>query len=216
MGVCPAGRWVALPVAIAAVAWVGPVSAATGAPSNPSGSVMFEGGPGTKAPPKRLQGITMLAFKRDRRHRGTNVMSVRGPTGRIRFSRPVFHERVRRITSTDPRRRAGYWMTWGHGYHGDAYWVNPSVVITLPVGTRAFYFYAEPEDPQSYSVTARTPDATSGAVKVRGFGGARFFGFVARGGADLSTVEITSTDRYVGRRHPGGFAIGEFAIRGSS
>jgi hypothetical protein len=192
-------------------------TAANGDPHvDPRGGVVFVGGPGTKAPPKRLHGVRMVAFRRDRRHRGTNVMSVEGPTGQITFSRPLFHEIVRRVASSDPRRRAGYWLTWGHGYRGDAYWVNPSVVIRLPAGTRAFSFYAEPEDPQSYSVTATSSDASSGPIKVRGFGGARFFGFVARGGAGLSRVEIRSSDRYISRRHPGGFAIGEFAIHGSN
>jgi hypothetical protein len=215
MRVWPARRWLALCLVMGVFACSADVAGATAAPGNPTASVTFVRGPGTKAPPKRLHGIRMLTFKRDRRHRGTNVVSVKGPTGRISFSRPVFHEIVRHVAPRDPRKRVGYWRTWGHGYHSDAYWVNPAVVITLPAGTRAFYFYAEPEDPQLYEVTATTPDVTSGPVKVRGFGGARFFGFVARAGADLSTIEIRSNDRYLSRRHPGGFAIGEFAVNGS-
>jgi hypothetical protein len=64
-------------------------------------------------------------------------------------------------------------------------------------------------------VTATAPHASSGPIRVRGVAGARFFGFVARGSAGLSTIEISSDDRYLSRRHPGGFAIGEFAISGS-
>lgn len=214
--ICPARRWLALPLVIGIAAGAAGLATPRAASGDAAGSATFLGAPGTKSPPHRLQGLEMFALGRDHRHRGTNVMSVRGPTGQITFSRPLFHEIVRHVNSKDPRKRAGYWLTWGHGYHGDAYWVNPSVVITLPPRTRAFYFYAEPEDPQSYSVTATTPGASSGPVKVRGLGGARFFGFVAKRGADLSTIEISSNDHYMGRRHPGGFAIGEFAIHGSS
>jgi hypothetical protein len=173
-------------------------------------SVAFEGGPGTKAPPNRLHGARMFAFNRDHRHRGGKVTTVSGPTGQITFSHAVYHVVVK--FQKNPKNRVGYWLRWSHGYHGDVYYVYPSTTITLPPGTQAFYFYAEPEDANSYSVTASTPGATSGPVKVNGMGGAKFFGFVAKGGAELSTVEVASNDQYTSKQHPGGFAIGEFAI----
>ena len=99
--------------------------------------------------------------------------------------------------------KKGYWRTWSNGYRGDVYFAPPpSTTITLPAKTTAFYFYVEPNDPGTFSVTATASGTSSGAVKVRGAGGATFFGFVAKGGAHLTTIKVSSSDRSRARSTP--------------
>ncbi len=194
--------WVPLFAAIALLSLGGVAAAAA--------TVSFDGAPGRKAPPKRLGGMEMLKFGRDHRTFGRYVTTVNGPTGQLAFSEQVAHLRVK------DKKKVGYWRTWSNGYHGDVYWIAPpGATIDLPTGTTAFYFYAEPNDPGRYKVTATTLGASSGAVRVRGKGGAKFFGFIAKDGAVLTSVTVTSTDRAHPHRNPpdpGGFAVGEFGI----
>jgi hypothetical protein len=178
-----------------------------------AGSVRFDGSPGTKVPPTRLDGVTMTKFGTDHRRNQAVVNSVLGPGGRLRFDRKVLHFIV------GPKK--GQWMSWSNHYHGSVYAVYPRVTLELPARTDAFYFYAEPNDSvpghRSFSVTATTAGATSGPVRVRSTGGAKFFGFVAKGGATLTSIAVTSTDRQIRNKNGtykqfGGFAIGEFGI----
>lgn len=82
-----------------------------------------------------------------------------------------------------------------------------SVTITLPAGTEAFYFYAEPCVWTSHTITASIPGlVSSGAVSVTGKAGAKYFGFYATGDVSLSAITVRSS--YT-------FAIGEFGISGS-
>jgi hypothetical protein len=172
-----------------------------------AGSVKFDGSPGTGAPPSKLDGAKMQKFKRDGRPRFKQVTNVSGPTGQITFSGGVFHLVVKNLN------KKGYWRTWSNDYHGDVYFAPPpSTTITLPAKTTAFYFYVEPNDPGGFTVTATASGTSSGAVKVRGAGGAKFFGFVAKSGAHLTTIKVSSSDRYKSKKRPGGFAIGEFGI----
>jgi hypothetical protein len=192
-------RWASLLTVAAVLALAGVAIAA--------GTVQFDGSPGTGAPPRKLGGAKMQAFKRDHRRRFAKVTTVSGPTGQVSFSGPVIHLVIRNLN------KKGYWRTWSNGYRGDVYFAPPpSTTITLPANTTAFYFYVEPNDPGKFSVTATASGTSSGPVKVLGAGGATFFGFVAKGGAHLSTIKVGSTDRYRGKKHPGGFALGEFAI----
>ncbi len=56
--------------------------------------------------------------------------------------------------------------------------------MTLPSGTGAFYFYAEPNAFSTFTVQAVAQDGTtSGPVPVDGAGGARYLGFYGTGGA---------------------------------
>jgi hypothetical protein len=174
-----------------------------------AGTVVFDGTPGTKAPPARLGGVTMTKFARDNRPRNVYVTSVTAPTGRVTFGQQAAHYVVKKSN------KPGYWRSWSHHYHGDVYYFAGSAKLTLPARTTAFYFYAEPNDPGTFKVTARTRGATSGPLKVQGSGGATFFGFIAKGGANLRTITVTSTDRRSGKRLVGGFALGEFGIHGS-
>jgi hypothetical protein len=210
--------WAALSVLAATLSVAGTALAAA--------AVTFEGGPGTNAPPKKLHGVKLSPFAPDRRPLGSLVATVDGPTGTIKFSRQAYHDVVKHTKKGTP----GHWMTWSHKYKGDVYFVAPSVTITLPAGTKAFSFYAEPNDQNSFKITATADGVSSGPVSVHGKGGAKFFGFVAKQGGHLSTITVTSTDHAtpILDKHgkpkrdkkghklmdPGGFAVGEFAING--
>ncbi|HEY6788066.1 MAG TPA: M23 family metallopeptidase, partial [Trebonia sp.] len=94
-----------------------------------------------------------------------------------------------------------------NGYKGDVYVSgSPSVTITLPAGANAFYFYAEPNRFENFTMTASTSDGTtSGPISVAGSAGAKYFGFYTTGTAPLASITVTGGD-------PTGFAIGEFGI----
>jgi peptidoglycan/LPS O-acetylase OafA/YrhL len=171
-----------------------------------AGSVSFDGSPGTKAPPATLRAITMTKVKRDQRRLNRLVSLVTGPTGNISFSVKLVHFRVKHSS----------WQTWSNGYHGDVYYVSNSVTITLPAKTDAFYFYAEPNDQKRFRIRASTTGASSGAVRVHGNAGAKYFGFAATGGALLTSITVSSNDVFNRHKHQqGGFAIGELGIHGT-
>jgi hypothetical protein len=93
------------------------------------------------------------------------------------------------------------------GYTGDVYATGSgSIVLTLPPGTSAFYFYAEPVQYQVLTITATNSDGTtSGAVPVQGQGGAEYFGFYSTDSTPLTSITVTTAD-------PDGFAVGEFGV----
>jgi hypothetical protein len=104
------------------------------------------------------------------------------------------------------------WATWSHGYAGPVF-VTPlssgaqTVVLTLPAGAHAFYFYVEPNSFGVFSITATTNSgATSGPIGVDGSAGARGFGFYATAGETISTITIA------GEEGAQGFALAEFAV----
>jgi hypothetical protein len=166
--------------------------------------IVFDGSPGTGTPPSTLGPYTMTAFGADARAScgasGSMVTGVTDPAGTIIFSQALMH----RIAGT-------CWATWSNGYTGDVYGTDSStdvstVTITLPAGTPAFYFYAEPNQLAVLTITATGDDGTtSGPVSVNGNGGARYFGFYGVGGATVSSITVTTND-------PLGFAVGEFGI----
>jgi hypothetical protein len=159
--------------------------------------ITFDGSPGTAAPPATLGPYTMTAFGPDGRPDNTTVSDVPDPAGTIGFSPSLTH------THVGP---AG-WQTWSHGYTGDVYFTGgTTITISLPAGTKAFYFYAEPQQFAVFSVEATAQDGTtSGPVPVQGNSGARYFGFYATGSATLASITVTTAD-------PTGFAVGEFGI----
>ncbi|HEX3964539.1 MAG TPA: hypothetical protein VHZ03_49160 [Trebonia sp.] len=64
-----------------------------------------------------------------------------------------------------------------------------SVTITLPAGANAFYFYAEPQQFENFTMTATTSDGTtSGPISVAGYAGAKYFGFYTTGTAPLASI----------------------------
>jgi hypothetical protein len=123
---------------------------------------------------------------------------VNDPAGSITFSPALTHVRV-----------GNGWATWSHGYTGDVYYTTnnpPTITITLPAGTNAFYLYAEPNTLSPFNVTATAQDGTtSGPIVVNGNGGASYFGFYATGGAALAAITVTSDDTQ-------GLGVGEFGI----
>jgi Ca2+-binding RTX toxin-like protein len=169
--------------------------AASAAPA--SAAVVFDGSPGTAAPPSTLGPFTMTGFPADGRPEFSSVTDVTGPTGTVGFS-PALDHRV--VPSS--------WNTWSHGYTSDVYFNTTSgpTVLSLPAGTDAFYLYAEPDAFDTFDVTATSQDGTtSGTIPVTGDSGAKYFGFYGTGGDKVATITISSTDS-------SGFAVGEFGI----
>jgi hypothetical protein len=160
------------------------------------GSIAFDGSPGTAAPPATLGPYTMTQFGPDGRTLGESVSDVSDPAGTIGFTPSLTHARVTQG-----------WATWSHGYTGDVYSTGgTTITITLPAGTKAFYFYAEPQQFAVFSVEATAQDGTtSGPIPVQGNSGAQYFGFYGNGSATLSSITVTTAD-------PTGFAVGEFGI----
>jgi hypothetical protein len=164
-------------------------------------TVGFSDKPGTKAPPAKLHGFAMSKFGPDKRSEGATVKYVKGPTGRIRFAPPTMHAVV-----------PSSWPKWSNGYKGSVYFEGfNDLRITLPSGTKAFYFYLEPDFFGTWKVTATADGASSGPVKVTSSkkkGGAKYFGFFAETpGANVTSIYITIPAAAMG------FAVGEFGIR---
>ena len=175
--------------------------------------VVFDGTPGTAAPPTTLGPFTMTPFGLDNVNpinpfgaNTPNTTSVATPAlpcgGALTFAPQQDHRRV-----------GVSWAPWGHGYAGDVYYgPGTSVTITLPSGTGAFYLYALPDLTGTYSIQAAANDGTSsGAIPVTNAGNvpgnvARYYGFYASAGCALTTITITNVS--------GGssVAVGEFGI----
>jgi hypothetical protein len=174
--------------------------------------IVFDGSPGTGAPPSTLGPYSMTAFGADSQAvctysgSATTAMttSVSDPAGTIGFDQALNHDH---IGSLPPE----CWQTWSNGYTGDVYDTLYSLsktqaTITLPVGTNAFYFYAEPNAFSILHVTATAQDGTTSTpVAVNGNGGATYLGFYQLGGATLSSITVMTDDT-------SGFAVGEFGI----
>jgi hypothetical protein len=159
--------------------------------------IVFDGSPGTGAPPSTLGPYSMSQFGSDSSPIG-NVTGVSGPTGRLEFSRELDHELV-----------GIGWNTWSHGYEGDVYTTGEStdVTLNLPSNTQAFYFYAEPEPYEVFEVTATAQDGTtSGPIQIDGYAGASYLGFYSEYSAPLESITVSSSEE---------FAVGEFGIHGT-
>jgi hypothetical protein len=178
----------------------------TGTECETSPPIVFDGSPGTGAPPSTLGPYTMTAFGADPQPvcpaEGSIVTGVTDPAGTIGFTPALRHDRA----------TISCWATWSHGYRGDVYdntsAADPTqITITLPTGTRAFYFYAEPNVFDVFNVTATAQDGTtSGPVPVQGNSGAQYFGFYATGTLNLASITVTTTADALG------LAVGEFGI----
>jgi hypothetical protein len=164
--------------------------------SSSSGSIIFDGSPGTGGPPSTLGPYTMTPFGADPQPLFTDVGGVAGPTGSsVVFGAPMQHVQI-----------GNGWATWSNGYTGDVYWTGgaASASVSLPSGTSAFYLYAEPNPFSDFQITAYAQDGTSSpAITVNGNAGAQYFGFYATGGQTIASITITSAID---------FAIGEFGI----
>lgn len=163
--------------------------------------VYFDGSTGTGSPPATLGGYTMTAFDDDTRSQFSTVSSVTGPSGDVEFSPDLTLYNV-----------GSGWATWSHGYTGDVYYTSGTeITMTLPAGTKAFQFYAEPNVFATFTIEAVTSGGTSsGPIDVTGHGGATYFGFYADGLDVISEIVVTIEDGSLG------FAIGEFAVANCS
>jgi len=164
-----------------------------------SSAIFFTGFPGTNAPPPTLGPYTMQAFGTDARTLGNSVTTVPTPIGSsISFSPALDHYQV-------PH---GGWATWSNLYTESVYGLYsglPSVTITLPSGTGAFYFYVESDAFAIIDFTAKAQNWTSsGSIPVNGNAGAKYFGFYTTGQTALTSITVTSPSD--------AFAVGEFGI----
>lgn len=163
---------------------------------------------GTAAPPSTVGGTAVTPFSADAQATGVLVSGVNsGVNGSISFSEPLTHYQA-----------GGGWATWSHGYAGDVYFADvgmaadPSITITLPAATTAFYLYVEPEffDPP-FDITVNADGTVATAFGVSGNGGAVGFG-IHTDGAALQSITVTIDNLGL----PSGFAVGEFGINGPS
>ena len=170
-------------------------------------SIVFDGSPGTGAPPATLGPYTMQAFPADPTAEGTIESQVTGPTGAITFDPALQHDLV-----------GDYWATWSNGYAGDVYEDDSElpdgdfvITVTLPPGTGAFYAYAEPNLFEDFQMSASAQDGpSSGDITVYGDSGAQYFGFYATCGHSIKSVSYTDTGGDTA------MAIGEFGIAPTS
>jgi subtilase family serine protease len=160
--------------------------------------VVFVGSPGTGAPPAKLGPDVITKFGKDAQPVNAFTSGVDGPAGEVGFAPDLEHLTV-----------GNGWATWSNGYTGDVYFsdngdVATAITLTLPVGTKAFYLYAEPYTFADFSVQAVAQNGTSsGPIAVQGDAGARYFGFYAVNGYQIRTITISCSED---------FAIGEFGI----
>jgi PKD repeat protein len=157
---------------------------------------------GTAAPPASLGGWTMTAYSPSVQGaipNGTDVYSI--PGGPI-SGFPVLSDPVNKRTI------GSGWATWSHGYTGPVFFRGgDTLTLTLPINTRAFLFYVEPDNFGIFNFTVTTDSGTSsGSVGVNGTGGARGFGFYTAANDSIVSITIAADPAAAG------FAIGEFSI----
>ena len=123
----------------------------------------------------------------------------------IGFDPPLWHDIV-----------DGDWPIWGHQYLGDiygTYGVAPSILLTMPPNTKAFYFdaLAGQGEHGGALVTATANDGTSsGPVAVKMTEGAKYFGFyVTDPNQSILYIEVKAESPGGG---PAVLIIGEFGI----
>lgn len=156
---------------------------------------------GTSAPAATLCSYEMTPFAEDLRQVLQEYSFVASPLGgNITFNMPLEHRSV-------PEQ----WLFWSHGYSGDVYWTgeNGGVInMTMPSGTVAFYFYAEPRDAGVQTITAVAFDGVSDieiiSQDIDCNKGASYFGFYGTGGSVITDIMVYSEKNDL--------AIGEFGI----
>lgn len=166
---------------------------------------------GTSAPPGSLGGIRMQAFSAAAQAAiadDTQVTTIPGsPFGVLTLNLPA-------CKATVP----ATWNGWSHGYTGPVFQTagcppsgpaSPDTrILTLPAGTKAFYFYANQSDENFVQTITATSDTgtTSGPISIPAIlDTANGYGFFSNAGENIATITITTSD-------PGGFGFGEFGI----
>lgn len=163
-------------------------------------TIAFTYAPGTGSPPSDLGKYKVQKFTALSCTSGTAYDSVTGPTGDVLFNPNLECEQV-----------GNGWATWSNGYTGDVYWNNTNlggsttITLTQPKGTKAFYFYAEPDQFETFNLQATAQDGTtSGPLQVYGYAGAQYYGFYGNGtSTNIKSITISSDDD---------FAVGELGI----
>ena len=170
-------------------------------PVGAGADLVWDISPGTAAPPSTLGPYTMTPFPPDPRPEFDIVAGVPSPLGgSVAFVQPMQHLKV-----------GSGWATWSHGYSGDVYSTvgATSTFMALPPDTGAFYFYAEPNPFQVFTITATSSDGSVFATvsqPVDGLSGAKYFGIYTTdpaGSSPIALIAISSS---------ADFAIGEFGI----
>lgn len=205
-------RAVRVVAAVLLMCGVAVVSLLPVAKAAPAIGVVFVSAPGTSAPPATLGSkssmlYSMVPFGPDSQAVGATVSGVTGPTESLSPSGTATTGNLGFAPALEHCLVGGCWATWSNSYAGDVYVTSSqSITITLPAQANAFYFYAEPNQFMTFTMTATTSNGTtSGPISVAGFAGAQYFGFYTTGSSPLSTITVTGSD-------PTGFAIGEFGI----
>jgi hypothetical protein len=156
---------------------------------------------GTSAPDSTLGTYTVTSFGDDTRPAYYNYSSVTSPLGgNITFG-----------TSLELCEVGEKWTTWSHDYKGDVYWSGEDryfITLTMPAGTSAFYFYAQPYGSAEHTITASAYDGVSVVTEisqsVSGSSGASYFGFYGTNGSVIASIVVSTKTE--------DFAIGEFGI----
>ena len=156
----------------------------------------------TVAPPGTLGGYTMTALAQSYTPRQTLVNST--DSGPLSIG---FGQAVKEVKINDG------WGFWSHGYTGNVWSTvdsgnKLSVTLTLPTGTKALYFFAQPEALSDQPITVTYSGATGSplTLSISGNGGAQGFGLYSDAGENLTQFTISSVSA------SGGFAFGEFGI----
>lgn len=155
------------------------------------GAVHFVDG-GTGAPAATLGGYAMTPFAPDTRTPtgagSTPVTTVPAPSGTLSFNEPVIHYNA----GTD------LIGGWGNGYAGDVYGTSIGttiLIMALPAGTSAFYFYAAGTYcPGTWTVTADTDNGTGGSANVTvdcKNNQANYFGFYTDNGSTITSIIVS-------------------------
>jgi hypothetical protein len=152
---------------------------------------------GTAPPPASLGGFALTAFPLDPQGIGALVSDVASPLGGVvGFSPNLTHAQI-----------GLGWATWSHGYTGDVYYdLGTSITMTLPAGTGAFVFYAEPNDFGLHDITGTTSTGETLTLSVLGGSGAKGWGVYGDAGEAITSITVT-----VGAE-AGGLAVGEFLV----
>ena len=156
---------------------------------------------GTASPSASLGPYTMMPFSADFQNAGyTPVSSVASPLGgNVVFNSSMLHA----VTPEE-------WLTWSHDYNGDVYYTasNKSITMTMPEGTSAFYFYAQPYNFSIHTISATTSDGINADIEINqgvdGYQGASYYGFYGTEGSMVNSITVTCGTA--------DFAIGEFGI----
>lgn len=178
-------------------------------------ALVFDGSPGSGAPPATLGGFTMVPSPQDARANFTAVTTAPAtPTSSFSFDRTMS---LRTIGSFVTGWCSSNWA--GGSYGGRIYWTEhgSSVKITLPSPASAVYLYGDREQFGTNNTMEATASngttSSSGPIATANYlcGGTnppsgQFFGFYGTGGEKIASVTLSTSGPIPG------FAVGDFAL----